>query len=210
MQNLLKNEKIIPLLKRRKSRDLADQISQRITEKKRKIEKIKILLKETKKDANTKELANEILKNFKETETNHTDILKKELNLQVENFKKKLELKKNSKIPNFRNRGCSLPHTRLYQMIKQTAEEIENLEKNNPKIFRRRGTAIKKSSTPPRKKSILGMAVFKEEDESHESRDSEETDEFQKSQGKSEEETTLNNSNITYRYLYIFYLFLFY
>ena len=189
MQNLLKNEKIIPLLKRRKSRDLAEKISQSISEKKQKIEKIKTLMKETKKDANTKQLADEMLKNFKETEINNTDILKKELILQEENFKKKLQLKKDAMKQTFRNRGSSLPHTRLYNMIKQTAVEIENIEKNNPTIFRRRGTVIKRSSTPQRKKSILSMSVFKEEDESQESRDSEETEE-------SQEEKTPSNRKI--------------
>ena len=195
MQNLLKNEKIQPLLKRRKSRDLAEKISQSISEKKQKIEKIKTLLKETKKDAKTKELAHEMLKNLKETETINTDILKKELNLQEENFKKKLKLKKDARQQFIRNRGCSLPHTRFYNMIKQTAVEIENLEKSNPNIFRRRGTVVKRSSTPARKKSILSMTVFKEKDESQESRDSEETEESNNHEAESRQEKLLSKMN---------------
>ena len=167
MQTLLKNEKIKPLLKRRKSRDLADHISYSINEKKQKIEKIKTLLKENKKEFNIKQLAINILKNFKESETNQSDILKKELNHQEENFKKKLEIKKRERdLGSGRNRVCSLPHTRLYNMIKQSTDESENLEKTNHNFIKSKGTVIKRTTTPARKKSILSMSTFKEEDDS--------------------------------------------
>jgi len=163
MQDLLKNERIIPLLKRRKSRDLAENISYTIKEKKQKIEKIKNLIKENKKE--TKQLTTELLKNFKESETNQSNILKKELSIQEINFQKKLEVKKMEKQHNMRRRVSSQPHIRIYNMLKESTESSHNLENPNQNVTERRVSMMKKSSTPPRKKSNLSIIEFNEEEE---------------------------------------------
>jgi hypothetical protein len=105
MQNLMKNEKVQPILKRRKSKELTKKYSITMEEKKEKINRIKSLLKESK--IKTKEIANNMIEEInKETViTQAQSIIHKDINSQEESFKKKLEEK--------RSRGNSLPHLKL-------------------------------------------------------------------------------------------------
>jgi hypothetical protein len=105
MQNLMKNEKVQPILKRRKSKDLTKKYSITLEEKKEKIDRIKSLLKESK--IKTKEIANNMIEEInKETVISQAQsIIHKDINSQEESFKKKLEEK--------RSRGNSLPHLKL-------------------------------------------------------------------------------------------------
>ena len=108
MQKLLKNDKIQPLLARRKSQRLVQQFSLSVDEKKDKIDKIKTLIKENKKELNAKEIANQYLQeiNKEEGKTKAETILKEDINNQEENFKKRLEEKRMM-------RGNSQPHMKL-------------------------------------------------------------------------------------------------
>jgi hypothetical protein len=93
MQMMLKNENLKPLLQRRKSKELANLFSISIEEKKEKIEKIKSLLKENKKDQSKEEISS-ILDNLRNTETKQNQMIKFVLDDQHECFKTKLEKKK--------------------------------------------------------------------------------------------------------------------
>ena len=106
MQDLLRNEKIQPLLIRRKSQEMVTNYSLSIDKKKEKVEKIKTLLKENKKEKNSKKITNNLLQNIN-TEGNKAEIIIiQDLNSQEESFKKRLEERR-------LQRGYSLPHMKL-------------------------------------------------------------------------------------------------
>jgi hypothetical protein len=105
MQNLCRDETLQPLLNKRKSRQFVEQIVVNVEKKKEKIDKIKCLIKENKKDHNTKEIAQSILDNYSKAENSNVDVINKEILNQEEIFKKRLEEK--------RARGNSQPHMKL-------------------------------------------------------------------------------------------------
>jgi uncharacterized protein (UPF0147 family) len=94
MQDLLKNENIKPLLKRRNSRELIETLQLTVEQKKEKIEKIKTLIKDTNTNKNVKEATNNLIENFNKKETSNKDLINKDIAGQEENFKKRLEEKK--------------------------------------------------------------------------------------------------------------------
>jgi len=97
MQDLLKNENIKPLLKRRNSRELIETFQLTVEQKKEKIEKIekiKTLIKDTNTNKNVKEATNNLIQNFNKKETSNKDLINKDIAGQEENFKKRLEEKK--------------------------------------------------------------------------------------------------------------------
>jgi hypothetical protein len=108
MQKLLKNDKIQPLLTRRKSQKLVQQFSLSVEEKRDKIDKIKSLIKENKKELNSKEIANQYLQQLNKDENHNKaeSIMKEDINHQEESFKKRLEEKRLL-------RGNSQPHMKL-------------------------------------------------------------------------------------------------
>jgi hypothetical protein len=99
---MIKNENLMHLMNKRKSRQFVDKIAVNVEKKKEKIEKIKNLLKETKKEKNNKELANTIIENYSKGENKQVEVINKDLSTQEENFKKRLEER--------RLRGNSQPH----------------------------------------------------------------------------------------------------
>ncbi len=94
MQDLLKNEKIQPLLKRRNSRELMEKLELTVRLKKEKIEKIKTLIKGTNTNKNVQEATINLIENFNKKETSNNDLMNKDIAGQEENFKKRLEEKK--------------------------------------------------------------------------------------------------------------------
>lgn len=94
MQDLLKNEKIQPLLKKRNSRELVERLELTVEQKKEKIEKIKTLIKDTNSNKNVKEATNSLIESFNKKETSNKDLMNKDIAGQEENFKKRLEEKK--------------------------------------------------------------------------------------------------------------------
>jgi hypothetical protein len=108
MQKLLKNDKIQPLLTRRKSQKLVQQFSLSVEEKRDKIDKIKSLIKENKREVNSKEIANQYLQeiNKQENQNKAEIIMKEDIINQEESFKKRLEEKRLL-------RGNSQPHMKL-------------------------------------------------------------------------------------------------
>ena len=93
MQDLLKNEKIKPLLKRRNSRELIEKIEISVHEKKEKYDKIKNLLKDCKSN-NVMETTSSLIENFNHKENTNQEIISKNISEQQENFKKRLQEKK--------------------------------------------------------------------------------------------------------------------
>ena len=91
MQDLLKNEKIKPLLKRRNSRELIEIFQLTVEQKK---EKIKTLIKDTNTNKNVKEATNNLIENFNKKETLNKDLINKDIAGQEEDFKRRLEEKK--------------------------------------------------------------------------------------------------------------------
>ena len=108
MQKLLKNDKIQPLLTRRKSQKLVQQFSLSVEEKRDKIDKIKSLIKENKREVNSKEIANQYLQeiNKQENQNKAEIIMKEDIINQEESFKKRLEEKRLL-------RGNSQPHMKV-------------------------------------------------------------------------------------------------
>ena len=94
MQDLLKNEKIQPLLKRRNSRELMEKLELTVRLKKEKIEKIKTLIKGTNTNKNVQEATINLIENFNKKESSNNDLMNKDIAGQEENFKKRLEEKK--------------------------------------------------------------------------------------------------------------------
>lgn len=120
MQKLLKNDKIQPLLTRRKSQKLVQQFSISVEEKRDKIDKIKSLIKENKREVNSKEIANQYLQeiNNQENQNKAEIIMKEDIINQEESFKKRLEEKRLL-------RGNSQPHMKL--KVKRKFNLIFNL-----------------------------------------------------------------------------------
>lgn len=94
MQDLLKNDKIQPLLKRRNSRELIEKLELTVEQKKDQIEKIKTMIKDTNTKKNVKEATNNLIENFNKKENSNNDLIHKDIAGQEENFKKRLEEKK--------------------------------------------------------------------------------------------------------------------
>ena len=128
LQALIGDNKLQSLFERKKSRVLVNVMTEF---KKEKMEKIKILMKETEKDAYSisKELIDDLNANKGE------EIINKEITNQEENFKKKLEDK--------RTRGYSQPNKFKNEMRKKAQ------------------TVYKKQTTPPKRASKLAMHTFK-------------------------------------------------
>lgn len=175
MQNLLKDAKIQHLLARRRSRELAEEISISMEAKKEKIDKIKNMIKENKKGVNSKEMANNLLNDLNKAEKAET-MVNKDINAQEESFKKRLEEK--------RLRGNSLPQTRFKsfkaklstrfnldyisnnQETKDVSEESKQnstLENTTAEITPSKRGSLKKTKTPPKRKSILTLNTFGDE-----------------------------------------------
>ncbi len=91
MQDLLKNEKIQPLLKRKNSKELMEKLENTVQHKKENIEKIKTLIKEKNTNKNVNEVTNNLIENFNKKQTSNDDLINKDIAGQEENFKKRLE-----------------------------------------------------------------------------------------------------------------------
>jgi len=85
MQDLLKNEKIQPLI---------DKFQETVEEKKAKVEKIKVLIKDTNTNKNVREATNNLIENFNKKETSNNNLMNQDIAGQEESFKKRLEEKK--------------------------------------------------------------------------------------------------------------------
>jgi hypothetical protein len=110
MQELLKSDKIKPLLNRRQSRELVQNINTHVEERKEQIENIKqnpnAKLDKLDKVQKQQQLK-DIFSNYEKAENINKEIQTKQISNQEETFKKRLEEKR------MMNRGLSQPRLRL-------------------------------------------------------------------------------------------------
>ena len=140
MQLLLRNDKIIPLLNRRKSRNLVESMAIKVVSKKEKVVKIKQMMKDQGKSAEI--VSKELIKDLELKKGN--EIISQEMQEQEESFRKKLEDR--------RSRGKTQPKLRS-QFSKNEEIKVEIKEEENKKI-------IRISNSPVQRKSFLAIQTF--------------------------------------------------